>query len=359
MTFTYDSFLDNRDSNPEKQAIIKSWIKFEAEYPSEFACCSYLHEVLLREGLLKCDSCFKSDFNRQRALRTLSCKNCGKKQWLTAKTIFRGAKTVRPWLAALWLMSEGLALSSTGLERLTGIKQSSALNILRKIRLVISESMNTQGERRSSEMFSSIIIKRSRETPQREHPRMEITNTQKKMEEEQSPTRAEPLGAEIITSTPSELTNFLTEKEYLLQKKLGDEPLSFDTLLERTGLSPSQLSASLTILELSSLAVRLSGDRYIRKVDHEKHSKRLCSRNKIDQCILDFIDFVRQSFHGVSRKYLQHYIAAYWCKTDRLRWSLDKLLISCIRSGPVSYKELLNYVSAQDLCFSLSEYHEN
>jgi DNA processing protein len=45
---------------------------------------------------------------------------------------------------------------------------------------------------------------------------------------------------------------------------LGDDPVAVDAMVERSGLSPSLVSAGLTALELRGLVRRVSGQRYVR-----------------------------------------------------------------------------------------------
>ena len=59
----------------------------------------------------------------------------------------------------------------------------------------------------------------------------------------------------------------------------------------------------------------------------------------------EFVEFIRFFFHGVSRKHLQHYLAAYWCFNDRSRWQSESIIPLCDKHGPVSYNDVLEYVT--------------
>lgn len=55
------------------------------------------------------------------------------------------------------------------------------------------------------------------------------------------------------------------------------------------------------------------------------------------------IAFIRQYFHGVSSKYLQVYLGAFWCHSDRRTWAPGAVLRVCIKHPPISNSDLLHY----------------
>lgn len=63
----------------------------------------------------------------------------------------------------------------------------------------------------------------------------------------------------------------------------------------------------------------------------------------ITMAIASAISFIRKYFHGVSNKYLQLYIAAFWCQTDRETWKKGSVLKACLKQRPISYAQLLHY----------------
>ena len=60
------------------------------------------------------------------------------------------------------------------------------------------------------------------------------------------------------------------------------------------------------------------------------------------------VAFIRTYFDGVSHKYLQLYLAAFWCHRDRESWSPASVLRACLSHPPISYLELLHY-KVQDI----------
>lgn len=67
----------------------------------------------------------------------------------------------------------------------------------------------------------------------------------------------------------------------------------------------------------------------------------------ISMAIASAIVFIRKYFHGVSNKYLQLYVASFWCHIDRVTWKKGSVLIACLKHPPVSYTKLLNYATPE------------
>jgi len=103
------------------------------------------------------------------------------------------------------------------------------------------------------------------------------------------------------------------------------------------------------MLELAGVAVRLPGDSYVRAVADAVVACPGSDDRASDGSgglIQLFMDFVRVHNHGISRKYLQKYLAGHWCHRDRHSWGAGSLLLACLRSGPVSCRQILEYVSS-------------
>ena len=119
-------------------------------------------------------------------------------------------------------------------------------------------------------------------------------------------------------------------------------------------MSANKLSAALTMLQLAGLVTSLPGEQYIRSPDKQPgayndmmHQSSVGSQHsaEIKTIIDDFIEFIRVDYHGISRKYVQNYLAAYWCYKDRTRWPVGELLKACLKFRRISSKEILAYVS--------------
>jgi len=185
----------------------------------------------------------------------------------------------------------------------------------------------------SSGFFLSLFAKRSRETPANKKPVAEqdaietSTGSHDKVELEET--------SETLLSDPVEKTVY---------ECLSLRPTPFDRICDRVQLSPGEISAALTFMELSGVISRLPGDQYVRSQPAAANAAQLpdpANKALIDQVI----SFTRNTFQGISRKYLQNYLSLYWCHADRKRWHAGSLLELCFRSRVVSGKEILAYVT--------------
>lgn len=59
----------------------------------------------------------------------------------------------------------------------------------------------------------------------------------------------------------------------------------------------------------------------------------------------DGVHFICASFQGISRKYLQPYLAAHWSQSDKSRWKEGILMYECGRSRYISGEEISGFVS--------------
>ncbi len=71
-----------------------------------------------------------------------------------------------------------------------------------------------------------------------------------------------PGGDEVPVRHPAELT--LSANERGLLGELGDQPVSVDTLIARTGMVASQVIATLAVLEMRRLVKRVPGNQFVR-----------------------------------------------------------------------------------------------
>ena len=246
------------------------------------------------------------------------------------------------WLAAIWLMEHGVALSSSGFHEVIDISQTSALNLIKRINTVLQSHMPENAPTVPSSFFSLIFAKRSLLTPANAHPRAEQDEIDKAM------------AAQSQTNTSEEETNEdepLSEVEATVYALLSEDPIDFDTLCQRTGMPAGPLSAALTMLGLKNAAERMPGDYYVRYVAkaHSKIPLKCLDDDDFTDptrtAIHAFIELVRFHWRGISRRFLQKYLAAHWCYIDRTRWPCGSLLQACLLFGKVNQNQLVNYVT--------------
>jgi len=287
------------------------------------------------------------------------------------------------WLGAIWLSEHGIEVSASQFCALAQTAYSSAWTILQRVSFVLAAEGSVDCEQVPSSAFSELICKRSRETPARAHPFAEEAAFEAETKVGTAGTREndfspgpvdgnpgsersafvdETTASSDVSQTPPEKSNhdrqdldllsLLSDKEQQVHDCLSEEPLHFDSLCARMHMLPGDLSAALVVLELAHKAVCLPGDWYVRAArDHRPEI--LCDSPVLRSDIADraacinqnFADSVRKIFHGISRKYLQPYLARDWCHVDRMRWCKDAVVRACLQFGPISYSEILDYVT--------------
>lgn len=353
------------------------WRQFINRFPEDSDCLRELYKIEAACDMQFCPECKSTNTEIQHNNRRLKCLSCNKITWLTAGTFFNRIRRAKPWLAAIWLLGHGVNISVARFHKLVGIAYSTAFVIFKKLTIVIYNNMEKEYETLSSALFSNLFCKRSRETPAKAHPVEEEaaaietqnhqlfthTNTEHKTEQElllsaasefeeeeelkkHSPDKTLEHQSPAKNEDPS---NTLSDKEKLVYDCLSDEPLHFDTICSRTSLSAGDLAATLTILEFSDLIKTLPGGRYIRLTlsapPTATSNPDYLPDSRLKTAVLNFMDFVRYYFQGISRKYLQNYLSAYWCYQSRDYWQPDSLLKACWQSHSITYAEILEYIS--------------
>jgi hypothetical protein len=339
---------------------------FDALYPDD-----QLSTVALAErpesDILRCRHCASKNVEKNDGGRFIKCMECWKKTWLTAGTFFEYVKRPRAWLAAIWLREHCVFMSASEFHKLFGIALSSALNIFKKLGMVIDHAANHDDVLAiSSRVFRQAIGKRSRLTPAREHPSAE-QNEVEKQENGESPdcrsagasfaseskpssggksrcqqsSQLEEIGADVFDVDET------TDLEKTIYGLLSHEPVYVETLCQRTTIRASELLSAITMLQLKGLVMQVGGNKFVR-AEQIRQDPMTCSLSSLSalqtkKIVDSVIEFVRGRFHGISRKYLQLFLAEYWCYMDRGRWCRGRLLSACQQSDHVSDVEVFSY----------------
>lgn len=318
-------------------AVTKAVDEFRARFKTEEDGFEEIFRRLNEENPVSCHHCGSVDLTHEYGSRVVHCNACGKPTWFTAGTFFERIRSALLWLLTIFLTEKGIVISAAELARQAGVASSTAQVTLKKILFVAQVKMGSVStkEMYSSE-FISVICKRSRETPAGAHPRNEEDEMEKRANKEK--TRFQPFeGAD--DDIPIEL-NTLQKEIYEL---LSEEPIHVDLLCAKTGRPAGDISAGTVLLELSGLAKYKPGDWWVR---HSPKKKKKLAEDKARQSVAcTIMSFISETFHGISRKYLQFYLAAYWCKTDQETWQSTSLLKECCRFGAIAYQVILRYIS--------------
>ncbi len=259
-------------NNAEDQDAIFSrvWKAFRKAVRSDSAAADMIYRSLRADGRIKC-SCTKPKIKRKRGTRFYVCLGCKSKYWFTSGTLFEGAYRLRAWLAAVWFKERGVVISSSALAVILDIAQSTALNIQKKVSLVIYRQMDDDAPVFSIARLVAAIIKRSKDSPASCHPRAELD---------------------------------LTETAHATLADVAVPGIAF----------PDGDTQVLPLAVSEPLAYQI-------------------------------LSFLRQFFHGVSRKYLQLYVVAFCCHRANSRWEKNSILSACLKHAPISDTQLLEFSS--------------
>lgn len=311
--------------------------EFEKEFPTEHACLKELFR-LARIDDNSCRFCPHKGLEHQKDGRAGRCRSCNKLTWFTAGTKLHHLKKAKARLAAIYLADRGEFLSSSAFARVFKISQSSAFEILKWLSFAAETLMPDKEPLIHSSEFTQVFCKRSKETPAGLHP---VSEQQRAEEEEEESRRAsqhqterekseadEPADAskDLSEILPAEALSASTTARAIIEL-LAKSDLYFDELCKSLECSAAELSSTLILLELDALVVRSAGDRYSRSKKNNKiqnSSQTQCTA--IDQ----FMEFIRDIFHGISRKYLQRYLALYWCRSVTMLRSKGEFMENCL-----------------------------
>ena len=352
------SSFSNTDEDNQETTIEQLWPLFNSLYKTEEDCVEVLLKILNDDEEVQCNDCGSQDIERGYGTRVGRCRPCNRTIRFTAGTFFNRIRLARPYVAAIWLMEKGARFSALQLAKLVDTACSTAWKILKKLAIVIQSHMEKESLATSvsSACFAQAICKRSLETPANEHPFAEQAKIEKQLhphaiENLSDSTTTTSIGVGSTDSTTSAIELGSQEKEIF--EILSTEPLHFNDLCKQTKIPVGMVSSILTMLELDGLAESKPGDRFVRAMpkpnfglhNQSSDSEDIKTGSALAITIAANIDFVRATFHGTSRKYLQFYLAAHWCHVDRVRWPQNSLLKACRCFRRIKSEEILAYVS--------------
>jgi hypothetical protein len=315
----------------EREMDILLGLKFQQLYPTTEDCWKEIYKYIGPRAN-RCLNCGKKNPERTHNIRISKCRRCKAKIWITANTFFSRIRVPRAWLCAIWLLEQGIKINASRLHRIAGIAYSTAFAILKKLAIVISSEMDDTISACSSS-FLAAFRKRSSKTPADSHPAAEQEQI------EAASFRAAENGLEDQTAGCA-----LEKDLQLVYDCLGNTPADADSLCEQLNKPVEKLAATLTLLELEGLAQRLHGNSYVRS-SKAKRAISQTSDSDLLPLVATILDFIWSEFHGISRKYLQLYVAMHWYHSENNLGSAGSLLETCAKFRPVKYAEILGYVS--------------
>jgi len=333
-----------------KQSLQAAWQDFCLLFPTTASSVEYLYNMAEAEGPIKCQYCNTEGLTRNIGGRSSYCNRCKRSTWFTSRTLLDHVKNPRAWLATIWLLERGLHISSNGLAQVLGISQSTALNMLKKVKLVISYNMEESAVQLPIGHFEKLICKRSKETPAREHPSAEITVIESQSDDPSghNDTQQEQ-GKESNHEQNNQNQNDqaheqLDENQKMVLSFLSKEPIRADRLPALTGLTMPAVLSAITMLQIAGFSEQLIGDRHI--MSDKKPERRLPAISAVlISHLAEAVATLKNTVHGCSAKAMQLYLADYWRTACKSAWTDNALLRACIGAGPITDQEILDYVT--------------
>jgi hypothetical protein len=392
-TSTVESYIGIAEAFCQALSIEEMFQQFKKLFPTEEACWCELIRAVQEHGIFRCRNCGGSQFEHLGG-RKILCQNCHLSTSITVGTLFERIRRAEPWLAAMWLMERGVILTSSAFHKLVDVAQSTALVMLRKIRLVLESSFDETARLVASKQFKRLMCRRSLETPARLHPSSEddFRDCEHAANGKDSECFAEKSVSDLVSNTELEsqldaLPPSMREKAKTVLQHLANGALSYDELCSMIEIAAGPLNSILAVLEIAGLVHDIGGGRFVlmqsrsQNVSEERRCERTSTRGVAhgdrrqlhfehdehsppnqfgERSSEDFLPpvvttdlalaksvtlFILRKFSGVSRKYLQLYLVALWCCVDRDFWTEEKIFKQCYLAPPLPYRDSLTYIS--------------
>ncbi|HIA52889.1 MAG TPA: hypothetical protein EYN91_12510 [Candidatus Melainabacteria bacterium] len=308
--------------------------RFNELYPTDADKAESIYRSLTLNGF-RCN-CGMLILTRKNGERKAKCSGCKKTVSVTVNTLFHGMRRPSAYACGMFLFGEGVSISGNDFALRNGISQSQGSIILHTLSAAVVMEMCGAPELLTAALLEP-VGKRSNETPARAHPKAEQIEAEK---------RAAKSGATKGNKNPRQALEKLPTRDpdKLIFSLLKAESLQPDEISKRVLLSITEVACSLTMLELDGFVKPVAGNRFEALVAPENSVVQMI-KEPARKRIKNFVAFIKKTFHGISRKYMQRYFARYWCFIDRERWSFESMLELCARAPYQSYAQLTGYVT--------------
>lgn len=349
--------INNSIHDANQDAVAKLWPEFESLIPDNLAALDHLLRKLFENGLIRCYCGNSSPQNFARIeLRILTCLSCSRKIRFMAKTCFRYVKQLKAWLGAIYLMERRVMVTSYRLTRLCNIASATAHNIVTTLDFHLHKELEKKHgntvHKAPLDLFLEVLFKRSLISASYKHPSEppDEDNRENSKHEKKQETRHQKKPKSNFSDTSSDSGDKCTDNDLSdIDKQVFDSikqtPTSQDSLCSATELSAAQVSSALVMLEISGLIQGLPGNLFARCKPNATDKFANTLKESVKSIAWRAFKTIGEIYGGVSRKYLQLYLAAFWCHQDSARWQEDSLLKILLRGEPIQFQEVLNYVS--------------
>lgn len=321
-------------------------------------------DILRRIDFRGCSYCGTKEVRMNSDGRSAYCSKCRANSQITAGTFFHGMSRLDVLHPQIYFLEAGVKFSAHQIRTLFECAYGTAWGANKKIKKVIMDAMNGALDEIHSCFFESLYVKRSIETPARHHPRAE-----QRLVEDLQGNHSEQKNGNDTQSTweTADSTNHQTnsessiiEPDHPLLSVFDDQPISLERIISKVQKPFSEVCMELLYLELDNLVEKLPGNKYVRKATAKGNGLFISSIQLFEQNdhkpqdgINKIVDFIKEVFHGVSRKYLQFFLAIFWHHHDKTRWRRGQLIEACLNHDHVSINEIKKFnTSLKVQCFS-------
>lgn len=306
--------------------------EIQAELGSEEECQLLVLRYFANRETIDCRYCQHPNNFAENLERKFLCELCRKEIWITARTQFDHARNFSARLILISLVERKIILNPNQAHILLGVSTHFVDQFYKKLGLSATEIMDANCREIQSQEFVEIMMRRSIETPAGKAAAEEETAFQNQLNFESS---------NMFPQSDQSENASLSELEIDILSQITVQPISMDKL-QKASVSTADVSAAITMLELSGLVEKLPGHRFVLASRTLVVSTTSAESNHSASML---ITFVKEFSQGISRKYLQIYGALHWLFFDKERWGIGTLLPFCLTTSDLSRKEILNYVT--------------
>ncbi len=342
--------MNNRKQKKKADTkIAKLWRSLRRRIKSDEHAADLIYKELTEANLLVC-SCGSTEFDRESGARSCKCLECREEIWFTSNMFFKKAKLLRAYLAAIWFQQNDAVITPAHFAKLLRIAYSTAWEILHKVKMVIASHLPPESMQAPYKVFIDIVFRRSLESTKFTHPSFDCpseSGAQTESENSSEQNVSEENSSEQKTSennpTDAQRMKDFTDVEAEVYSWLSDQPVSLDTMIAKGKFSVGQIMGALGLLEIENLVTVFAYGYYARKT--EQPEQRIPSNQAPAAIIAQLVYYIRIIHRGVSRKYLQLFLAQIWCAFDKLRWGKNAVMQACLVHPPISRADILAYAS--------------
>ncbi len=322
---------------------------FKDNHPTKKDCTEALVRLIEPEAGFHCRTCRRNLRARKYGEKMVRCM-CGTRNFLLADSMFSNIRRPDAWWGYFCALKKRWHTSSNKFAEVFDTSSSTSHRIFGVFATVIRNEL-CKGKLLSSAEFITLFIKRSYETEARKHPDSEEVSLNRQATT--APIRAEP--QQPIQQVPEPDLN---HDEKVIYDMLSHHPVLAAEIYSKSQIPTHLVSVSLTMLEIKGCARRLLGDLWERigQQPVEAPAVPKLATSALSALVFDaFNDFIRDIHHGISRKYLQNYLAMFWYHVAKTRWNTRALVRACRASPPITGKEIFSAVTPPQIRLSVRE----